>query len=58
MRSRSYKNSQRKLRHHSTRSDNFHDDHLSTLVILLSDPGSIECKNAIWTLKKMRYRKL
>ena len=52
------KNSQRKLRRHSTRSDNFHDDHLNTWVILLSDPGSIECKNVIWTLKKMRYRKL
>ena len=27
-------------------------------MILLSDPGSIECKNAIWALRKMRYRKL
>ena len=30
IRSRNYKNSQRKLRHHFTRSNNFHDDHLST----------------------------
>ena len=57
IRFRSYKNSQRKLSYHSTRSDSFHDDHLlvSTWVILLSDPGSMECKNAIWTLEKMRY---
>ena len=29
IRSGGYKNSQRKLRHHSTRLENFHDDHLS-----------------------------
>merc|ERR1712035_74073 len=30
IRSGGYKNSQRKLRHHSTRLENFHDDHLSS----------------------------
>ena len=33
IRSGSYKNSQRKLRHYSTRSDNFHDNHLKVISL-------------------------